>query len=45
MIEALREATGMIELTPSQCMAVQAALVEFIEGLDVSKKLRARLPK
>jgi hypothetical protein len=44
-IAAVREAVGIAELTASQCMAVQVALVEFIEGLDVSKKLRARLPK
>lgn len=42
---AIREATGLPELGAGQCMAVQLGLVEFIEGLDVSKKLAARLPK
>jgi hypothetical protein len=45
MIAAVREAVAMPELSPSHCMAVQNAIVEFIEALDVSKKLRARLPK
>lgn len=45
MNDAVREATAIPELTAGQCVAVQAALVEFVEGLDVSKKLRARLPK
>jgi hypothetical protein len=45
MVAAMREATCLAELTPGQCMTVQAALIEFMEGLDVSKKLRARLPK
>lgn len=43
--DAVRKAFNLPEITPQQCMALADALMDFIDGLDVSKKAQARLVK
>lgn len=44
-VKAVREATGIEQLTPHACMILVATLGEFVAGLDVTKKLKALNPQ